>query len=52
MFFEGFTLMVNVTMSWSLMPGTTFTSDIRVSVEDRTRSIVFKDAEYVGSVTC
>ena len=48
MFFEGFTLMVNVTMSWSLMPGTTFTSAIRAGVEDRTKSSVFKDAVRVG----
>ena len=33
--------MVKVTMSWSLMPGTTLTSDIKVGVDDRTKSGVF-----------
>ena len=29
-------------MSWSLMSGTTLTSDIRVGVDDRTKSGVLK----------
>ena len=50
--FRGFVFMVKVTMSWSLIPGTTLTSDIRVGVDERTKSGVFKDTGRVGSVTC